>query len=191
MTCMGHGCGSTGDRCSCVRAGTMPSELLWWTETEKTKRGEEDGDDDEEEEENKQTKKKKLKRSYWPSDVKDRFFDLLCWHIYLFNNLLTGPDRPSWDLCCKRYVVPPTSPQKLGLGPNVKRLPFQGLFCPFFFYMMMFFFFFLPVILNTKCSKTGNLTWVCESWKFTTNLVPEGFLLFLVFPLSLCPTNAV
>lgn len=32
---------------------------------------------------------------------------------------------------------------------------------------------------------------MCESWKFTTNLVPEGFLVFFGFPLSLCPTNAV
>lgn len=112
---------------------TMPSVLLWWRRQKRKRKG-----------------KKKTKTLLLTKRCQRQIFDHLCLHIYLFNNLLTSPETwaPLSTLISAASATSCRHIAKLRLGQTSETDTFQ-----FFYY----FTFFLPMIFNTKCSKTETL----------------------------------
>lgn len=112
---------------------TMPSVLLWWRRRKR-----------------KRKEKKRQKRSYWPSDVKDRFL-IICVYIFIYLIIYWRVLRPE---CRSRHWSLLQVLRRVATSQNSDWAKRQRLIHFSFFY---YFFFFLPMIFNTKCSKTETL----------------------------------
>lgn len=135
---------------------TMPSVLLWWRRRKRKR------------------KEKKTKTLLLTKRCQRQiFFDHLCLHIYLFNNLLTSPETwaPLSTLISAASATSCRHNAKLQLGQTSETDNFH--------FFLFVFFFFLPMIFNTKCSKNWNLLYMCKSWKFMLISSLEGFFFSL------------
>lgn len=151
---------------------TMPSVLLWWRRR-KRKRKEE--------------KKKRQKRSYWPSDVKDRVL-IICVYIFIYLIIywrVLRPERRSRHWSLLQVLRRVATSQNSDWAKRQRLIPFS-----FVLFFWGGFIFFLPVVLNTKCSKTE--TWCtcasCGNW--CRSLPRRGFFFSSSSLLKCCLCNA-
>lgn len=160
MTCMGHGCWSTDDHCSCVQDHAFSTCLM--TETEKKKK-----------------RKKKTKTLLLTKRCQRQIFDHLCLHIYLFNNLLTSPETwaPLSTLISAASATSCRHIAKLRLGQTSETDTFQ------FFYLFFSSCRWFSIQNAVKLKPCVHVQVV----EIHANLVPGGF--FSLSKCCLCNAN--
>lgn len=119
----------------------------------------------------KEKKKKDGKRSYWPSDVKDRFL-IICVYIFIYLIIywrVLRPERRSRHRSLLQVLRRVATSQNSDWAKRQRLIHFSL----FFFFV----FFFLPMIFNTKCSKTETLCTCASRGNSCQSRPRRGFFL--------------